>query len=175
MTSFLYSSHEDQEVGTFFCQAPPEKIESTRKLNDDSFPRRPLKMSKQYNDSFTKPSGRQTPRLLITPYSDDVFDDENDDNISTEITEPEATPWLFRPIAPPDDSADYDLNEHDTFENVQEEDEMWETFLTGIPMEIEVDQRYCIEDDDEQDNLDRMLSALHAQSQQLIDMPGRPY
>ncbi|GAX18714.1 hypothetical protein FisN_26Hh004 [Fistulifera solaris] len=173
MTSFLYSSHEDQEVGSFFCQAPPEKIESTRKLNGDSFPRRPVTMSKL--DSLTKPPRCQTPRLLITPYSDDVFDDENDDNISTEITEPEATPWLFRPIAPPDDSAEYDLNEHDTFQHVEEEDEMWDAFLTGIPMEIEVDPRYCIEEVDEQDNLDRMLIALHAQSQQLIDMPRRKY
>lgn len=180
MTTFLYKSQEDQQVGYFFGQGPPEKIARDQPTSNVSFTRRPLTQeSKQ--DSFMKPlhsatTGRQTPRLL-TPYSDDFFDDENDDNISTELTEPEATPWLFRPIAPPDDSADYDLTEHDTFQRDEDEDDAWATFMSGIPMEIEVlnEHRYCIEDDDEHDNLDQILIALRARSEELTEMTGRPH
>ena len=191
MTTFLYTSQEDQEVGSFFGQGPPEKIESstsTRMMHiniNDSFTCRPVTMeSKQ--DAFLllqKPlhtlSGRQSPPRLLTPYSDDFFGDENDDNISTELTEPEATPWLFRPIAPPDDSADYDLTEHDAFQHEEDEDDdAWASFMSGIPMEIEIlnEQRFYIEDDDEEhSNFDQILNALRAQSEELSELTGRPY
>lgn len=206
MTTFLsIKSHEEnQQGGSYACQDPPETIERTRVKSmmmitmmneDDSFPmRRPATQKKQSesDSSFLqlaqKPlqssssNGRQTPRLL-TPYSDDFFDDENEDNISTtELTEPEATPWLFRPIAPPDDSADYDLMEHDTFQRDDEDDEddAWATFMSGIPMEIEIfneQQRYYIEDDgdDAQENFDQILIALRARSEDFTLMTGCHY
>lgn len=129
-------------------------------------------------------SGRQTPRLL-TPCTDDVFDDENDDDISTELTEPEATPWLFRPIAPPEDSSDYDLAEHDIFQAEEDEEDAWSAFMTGIPMEIEFlndhgqlsaiscvsNERYCIED--EETELDRILLALRSRNDEFPVFTGQ--